>query len=175
MYIHEYIHRILWSLYQKVRMHLKAVIREYGTSGGYLVATGADVIFASPFSDVGGLGITMSYLEQTEKNAQDGVRYVPLASAPFKDYGNPNKPLTATERMLIERDLKIYHEHFVQEIAENRNLPIEQVAKLADGSSVPGSLALQNKLIDAIGDQETARAWFAEELDLPPEEVEFCE
>ncbi|MBI4086946.1 S49 family peptidase [Candidatus Kaiserbacteria bacterium] len=151
------------------------LIREAGTSGGYLIATGADVVIASPFSDVGSIGMTMSYVENWEQNERDGLRYVPLASAEFKDYGDPNKPLTSAEHALIERDLKIYHEQFVKEVAENRNLPIEEVAKLADGSSMPGSLALEHKLVDVLGDQETARTWFAEQLGIPPEEVVFCE
>jgi len=152
-----------------------ALIREMGTSGAYLLATGAETIIASPFSDVGSIGITLSYLENTAKNTKEGLQYISLASAKFKDYGNPDKPLTPVERDLIERDLKIYHEQFVKEVAENRNLPLEQVAKLADGSSMPGALALENKLIDALGDQETARAWFAEQLEISPEEVVFCE
>ena len=152
-----------------------AVIREYGASGGYLAATGADVIFASAFSDIGSIGITMSYLDNTAKNTMDGLRYVPLTSALFKDYGNPDKPLTQSERFLIERDLKIYHDHFVKMVSENRNLSIEQIAKLADGSSMPGSLALKNELIDALGDQETARDWFAEKSNLLLEDVVFCE
>src|SRR3989344_1171382 len=66
---------------------IAALILEYGTSGGYLAATGADTIFASSLSDVGSIGITMSYLENVEKNRKEGLRYVPLSSAPFKDYG----------------------------------------------------------------------------------------
>ena len=152
-----------------------ALIRETGTSGAYLLATGAETIIASPFSDVGSIGITMSYLENTAKNTNEGLQYVSLASAKFKDYGSPDKPLTSLERDLIERDLKIWHDYFVKEVAENKNLPIEQVAKLADGSSMPGSLALENNLIDALGDRETARAWFAEQLEISLEEVVFCE
>ncbi len=152
-----------------------ALIREYATSGGYWVATGADFIIASPLSDVGSIGITMSYLEQVEKNAREGLRYISLVSAPFKDYGNPNKPLTFAERQLLERDLKIAHDEFVRQVSENRNIPLAEVARLADGSSMPGSLALENNLIDALGDQETAREWFAQELGLAVGEVEFCE
>src|SRR3989344_1857772 len=48
-----------------------ALIREYGVSGGYLAATGADTIFASPLSDVGSIGITMSYLENVGKNTKN--------------------------------------------------------------------------------------------------------
>lgn len=166
---------IIANGFKRASLPVVALIREIGTSGAYLAATGAKTIIASPFSDIGSIGITMSYLDNTSKNNKDGLRYIPLTSAQFKDYGNPDKPLTLAERTLIERDLKIYHEQFVKEVAENRDLPPEQVAKLADGSSMPGALALENKLIDALGDQETVRAWFAEQLKLPTEEVVFCE
>ncbi|OGI91583.1 hypothetical protein A2933_02645 [Candidatus Nomurabacteria bacterium RIFCSPLOWO2_01_FULL_46_18] len=152
-----------------------ALIREFGTSGGYLAATGADTIFASPLSDVGSIGITMSYLENVGKNTKDGLRYVQLSSAPFKDYGDPNKPLTAAERMLLERDLKIYHEEFVKQVAENRSMPVEEVTKLADGSSMPGALALENGLIDALGNQDSTRAWFAAEIGVSADDITFCE
>ncbi len=52
---------------------------------------------------------------------------------------------------------------------------MEDVAKLADGWSMPASLALENKLIDAIGDKEDVRAWFAKQLDIAPEDVVFCQ
>jgi protease-4 len=166
---------IITNGFKNSSLPVVALIREIATSGAYLSATGAQTIIASPFSDVGSIGITMSYLENTLKNSKEGLEYVSLISAKFKDYGNPDKPLTSAERDLLERDLKIYHDQFVKEVAENRNLPIEQVAKLADGSSMPGALALENKLVDALGDQETARAWFAERLEITPEEVIFCE
>ena len=98
-----------------------------------------------------------------------------LSSAPFKDYGDPNKPLTAAERALFERDLKIYHEEFVRQVAKNRNMPVEEVAKLADGSSMQGTLALERGLIDALGNQAATRAWFAKQLDLTIPDIQFCE
>lgn len=166
---------IIANAIKKSPLPTVALIREIGTSGAYLAATGAQIIIASPFSDIGSIGVTMSYLENTAKNAKEGLRYVPLVSAQFKDYGDPDKSLTYAERILIERDLKILHEQFVKEVAENRGLSIEQVSKLADGSSMPGELALKNKLIDSIGDQETARYWFAEQLKITPKDVVFCE
>jgi len=152
-----------------------ALIREFGTSGGYLAATGADTIFASPLSDVGSIGITMSYLENVGKNTKEGLRYVQLSSAPFKDYGDPNKPLTAAERALIERDLKIYHEEFVRQVAANRDMPVKEVTKLADGSSMPGELALENGLVDVLGNQAAIRSWFAAEIGVSADDITFCE
>lgn len=151
-----------------------ALIREAGTSGGYLVASAADTIIASPMSDVGSIGISMSYVGNWEQNADSGLTYVPLISAPFKDYMHPDKPLTAKERSLLERDLDILHKHFVQMVADNRDMTVEQITALADGSIMPGSLAIENGLIDKLGDEQTAREWFASELNMPVEEVVFC-
>lgn len=49
------------------------------------------------------------------------------------------------------RDLEIMHDIFVKAVSENRNLPIDKVKALADGSSMPGEMALENGLIDKIG------------------------
>ncbi|QQR65083.1 signal peptide peptidase SppA [Candidatus Kaiserbacteria bacterium] len=152
-----------------------AFILDYAASGGYYVATGADTIIANPFSDVGSIGITMSYLDYSKQNAEQGLEYVSLSSGKFKDSGTPDRALTAEERALFERDLKIYHDTFVKEVAQNRNLPVEDVAKLADGSTLPAPLALEAKLIDQIGGKEDARAWFAEQLGMNVEDVVLCQ
>jgi len=156
-------------------MPVAAYIVEVGASGGYLVATGADTIIASPFSDVGSIGVTMSYLDYTQQNRAEGIEFVSLSSAKFKDYGSPDKIMTAEERSLLERDLNIYHDEFVKQVAENRDMSLEDVEKLADGSTMPGSLALEAGLIDSLGDRETVREWFAQELGLDSEEVVFCQ
>lgn len=152
-----------------------ALIREMGTSGGYWAATGAEHLIASPISDVGSIGITMSYLDNVGLNEKDGYTYVALTSAPYKDAGNPNKTLTATERAQFERDINLVHDYFVKDVALNRNLAVEAVQALADGSSMTGALALERGLVDELGDQETARAWFAQKLSLPVSDIIFCE
>jgi protease-4 len=151
-----------------------ALIGGVGASAAYLIATGAKTIIASPFSDVGSIGVTMSYLEKSEKNNKEGLRYVRLISAEFKDYGTENKPLRPSERNILERNLNVWHQYLVELVAKNRGLPIDDVKKLADGSSWPGALALENKLIDQLGDWETSRLWFAKQLNMDPKDVVFC-
>jgi protease IV len=151
-----------------------AFIVGVGASAGYFVASAADTIIASPFSDVGSLAVTMSFLNYAQQNEAEGIEYISLTSGEFKDYGSPDKPVTEAERALFNRDLSIWHYELVKQIATNRNLPVETVAALADGSSLPSSLALEAQLIDAVGNLETVRAWFASELEMTPEEVIFC-
>lgn len=150
-------------------------IGDMGASGGYMVAAATDYLLASAMSDVGSIGVTMSYLEETEKNEEEGLTYVELSTGKFKDAGSPYKPLTEEERALFERDLEIVHDHFVDLVARYRDLPVEQVAALADGSTMTGQRAVENGLIDAIGGREEARLSFSELLGIDPTDIEFCE
>jgi protease-4 len=154
-----------------------ALIGDIGASGGYMVATAADRILASRMSDVGGIGVTMSYVEESEKNRQEGRTFVPLSSGIFKDAGNPDKPLTAQERELFEAQLQEVHDAFVSIVAENRNLEVEVVRGLATGATMTGSTALTNGLIDALGSRRQAKAILAELIgdDMTADNIEYCE
>ena len=146
-----------------------AVIRGGAVSGGYLIASGADRIYASEMSDLGGIGITMSYLDYSQQNKKEGVIYQQLSSGKFKDTGDPDKDLTIEEKELFMRDLKISHEIFVKRVAENRELDIEKVEKLADGFTMLGRAAKENGLIDEVGDIYSAKEWIRKELKIEPE------
>src|SRR5690606_19084068 len=67
-------------------MPVVALVGDRAASSGYMIATGADTIIASPFSDVGSIGLTMSYLDTSRYNREHGYEYVELTSAPYKDY-----------------------------------------------------------------------------------------
>lgn len=155
-------------------LSILAHIGDYGTSGAYLAALGADAIQASPYADVGGIGITMSYLSYAEQNEQSGASFESLSTAPLKDYGNPDKPLTEAERERILSDLQVMHDTFVATVAAERGISLEEARTLADGASLPGARALEAKLVDGVGGRAQARAWFARDLGIPEEEVIFC-
>lgn len=144
-----------------------AFIRDLGASSGYLASVGADTIFASKFSDVGSIGVTMSYLQETEKNTKDGLTYIDLSSGKFKDSGSPNRELSAEEKEIFMRDVKINHEHFVNLVAENRKLDLAKVRKLADGSTLTGESAKKEGLIDEIGTYSDVKEFLAKKLGEP--------
>jgi len=161
----------MMTVFKQSKKPVIAFIRSAGLSAAYLAATGAETIFASNFSDVGSIGVTMSYLQEAEKNAKEGLLYVDLSSGAYKDTGNPARLLSEDEKQLLMRDIKIGHEYFVKLVSENRNLDIEKVRKLADGSSVMGEAALKNGLIDKIGIFPDVVDFLSEKLNTP---VEIC-
>ncbi|MDD4290392.1 MAG: S49 family peptidase [Patescibacteria group bacterium] len=148
-----------------------AIIREYGDSAAYMAASGASRIFASKNSDVGGIGVTGSYLDNVNKNNKDGLNYISLSSGKFKDTGDPNKALTTEEKQYLMRDVNILHQNFVELVAENRNMDIEKVKKLADGSTMLGEMALQNGLIDQIGGLQETKDYLKDKIG---EDIEIC-
>jgi protease-4 len=146
-----------------------AFIRNAGLSAAYLAATGAETIFASNFSDVGSIGVTMSYLQEAEKNAKEGLSYVNLSSGAYKDTGNPARTLSEDEKQLLMRDVEISYDYFVKLVSQNRNLSIEKVKNLADGSSMMGEAALKNGLIDKIGIYPDVLNFLSKKIGTPAE------
>ena len=146
-----------------------AVIREIAASGAYLIATGAKRIYASRLSDVGGIGATISYLDYSQKNKQEGLIYQQLSSGKFKDTGNPDKELTDEERELLMKEIEKSHQIFVEKVAVNRNLDINKIEKLANGSTLLGQDAKDNGLIDEIGNIDNAKDWLRNQLGIEPE------
>jgi len=150
------------ELANKIKSMTKPVvvmIREAGLSAGYWVASAGDRVFASRLSEVGSIGVTMSYLDESGINEKSGYIWNDLSTGRFKDSGNRQKPLTDEERAIFERDLNIIHEEFVRVVAENRGLSVEKVRELADGSSMLGQMALEKGLIDEIGFMEEVKEY----------------
>ncbi len=145
-----------------------AWIRAYGDSAAYWIASAADTIIASEESDIGSIGVTSSYTDNAKQNTEEGLTYNSLSTGKYKDLGNPNKSLTAEERALVERGNKITLEHFIKTIATNRNLAIEKVQALADGSSWLGEEALSLGLIDKLGTYPVVLAHLKEVLKEEP-------
>lgn len=142
-----------------------AVIRQSGASAAYWAATGADKIFASKNSDVGSIGVTMSYLENIDKDK----KWVDLSTGKYKDTGDPDKPLTEDERQLLLRDLNVVYQNFMQAVSDNRNISLDKVKAVADGSTVLGDKAKSLGLIDEIGSWDQAEKYLGEQIGEKPE------
>lgn len=151
------------------------LIGDIGASGGYMIAAATDHLIASRMSIVGSIGVTMSYVEQSKQNEEDGLTYVELNSGKFKDSGSPDKPLSEEERDLFQRDLDDLYETFINMISNFRNLPLEEVRILADGSTLNGERARDAGLVDEVGGRHEAKFALAKILNLEIEEIIFCE
>lgn len=143
-----------------------AVIREIGTSGAYWAASAADYVVANEFSVTGSIGVISSYLEFSKLFEKYGVTYQRLVSGQYKDIGTPYKSMTGEERVIMQEKINKIHDVFVSKVASNRNMSFENIKALATGEFYLGSEALDNGLIDKIGDEETAKNYLKKRLNL---------
>ncbi len=154
------------EIYEAIKYAQKPVvahIREAGLSAAYYAIADADKIYSLRNSSVGSIGVTQSYLDYTESNSNEGLKFVELAAGKFKDSGTPDRALTQEERNLFMRDLTIVHENFIRAVAEGRNLAVEEVQKLADGSMMLGQQAIESGLVDEIGGYNEAVTFIEDE------------
>lgn len=145
-----------------------ALIRSQGLSAAYYAASGADVIFSSANSMVGGLGVTMSYLDKVEKNEREGLYYNSLSVGRYKDAGDPNKQLTVGEREVLLDTGNILYSNLLQDIAGNREIDQTDLKTLADGRPFVGTEAKENGLVDGIGDFRIVKQYLSKKIESVP-------
>lgn len=154
---------------KRVKKPTIALIRGVGDSAAYMIATGAQKIYASRFSEVGNIGITMSYLDYSQQSASEGIIYQEISSGEFKDMGNPYKELTQEEKELFLSFVQDLNDIFIEMVSTNRNLDILKVREMADGSIMTAEDAKTRGLIDEIGDLEDVKDFLESELKIDPQ------
>lgn len=150
-----------------------AVIREVGASGGYWVASSADYIIANRMSITGSIGVIGSYLEFAGFLDQYNVTYQRLVSGKYKDAGSPFKELSDEEEGLIQDILDEIHNDFITTVAENRDLPYDDVKEMATGMVFTGKNAKDLGLVDELGGIEEAKDYLNRTLNITPSIVEY--
>lgn len=125
-------------------------------SGGYYIATPADIIVANPGSVTGSIGVKMELpiLERLFKKI--GINFEVIKSKEHKDIGSPFRQMTPRERALLQDVVNSAYEQFISVIVENRKLPEATVRSIADGRILTGEQAIEFGLVDTLGSLEDA-------------------
>lgn len=139
-----------------------AVMREVAASGGYMVALGADRIFAQEGSITGSIGVLLQATELTGMLEKLGITTEAVKSGPLKAVPSPLEPLTAEGRQAAMDVVQDMFEIFLAMLAERRQMSREEALGFSDGRVYTGRQAASKGLIDEIGGEKEARAWLAE-------------
>jgi protease-4 len=131
-------------------------IETLGASGGFYVAVASNKIYANPASIVGSIGVITQWYNYGEFLRWIKMKDVTIKAGELKDAGNPAREMTPAEREYIQNLINDMHVQFIKAVAEDRNLKDEDVKPLADGRVWTGSQALSLKMVDEVGDFETA-------------------
>ena len=161
------------------RIPTVAVMGGTATSAGYMVAIATDHVIARRGTLTGSIGVILQTADVTELLGKLGIKPEVFKSGPMKAQPNPLEPLSPAAREATQDVLMELYDQFVDMVVDRRGMPRESVLALADGRVYSGRGAKENGLIDAIGAEDTARAWLESvhgvPADLPVREIEYGE
>ena len=151
----EIILRELQLLHQK-----KPIIVSMGdvaASGGYYIACAADSIFAMPTTITGSIGV-FSMMFNTEKLMTNklGITFDQVKNAPYADFPNGTRPMTAEEGAMMQRGVDSIYALFKRRVANGRKMSEADVDSIAQGRVWTGIAAKKNGLVDGLGNLDRA-------------------
>jgi protease-4 len=126
-------------------------------SGGYYISAPADLIIASPQTLTGSIGVIMEFPQVQGAMDKIGIKMEVVKSAEHKDIGSPFRPMTDSDRALLQGVVTDAYDQFVEIVATERELPLDSVRGFADGRIMTGRQALAFGLVDTLGTFEDAK------------------
>ena len=104
-----------------------------------------------------------------------GIKAINITSGENKGMGDATQPLTEEQKAIYQGLVDDAFDKFVAVVAEGRDMTDAEVRKIADGRVYTAGQALENGLIDAVGELEEAYADMEDEYDLSGCDVHVME
>ena len=126
-------------------------------SAAYEISAQADYIYVAKSTEIGAIGTAMQVTDLSGLLDMLGVDIDVITSADSKDSSYGFRPLTDEERAYYQRMINQINEMFIENVAQGRNMTVDDVRKLATGLAFTGIDAVDNGLADEVGTLEDAQ------------------
>src|ERR1700730_3332642 len=149
----------IYSALVKTRARKPVVVYmdSLAASGGYYVSCGGKFLMANETTITGSIGVIIQTLNYEQLFNKIGLASVVFKSGKFKDMINGARPVTPEERELVQGFVMKTYDKFLGIVSKERNLPADSLRNgVADGRILSGKEALDNKLVDDLGQIEDA-------------------
>ena len=130
---------------------------DYAASGGYYISCAANKIVAEPTTLTGSIGIFGIMPDASELLTNKlGLHFDGVKTHKMADMGSMSRPFNTEESALMQQMVNQGYALFTKRCAEGRNIPLEELCKIAEGRVWTGSMAKELKLVDELGGLDTA-------------------
>ncbi|HEX4553637.1 MAG TPA: signal peptide peptidase SppA [Xanthobacteraceae bacterium] len=144
------------------------VVDGMAASGGYIAAMASDHIIAQSMSLVGSVGVLFQYPNFTDLLKTIGVQVETIRSTPLKATPDGFGPTSPESRAAVESIVMDSYAWFRGTVQDRRKLTGEALGRVVDGRVFTGRQAMDLKLIDEIGNEQTALDWLAKQKGVDP-------
>jgi protease-4 len=155
---------------------VKPVVASFGdvaASGGYYIATQANVIIADPTTITGSIGV-FGVVPNFKgfMNKKLGVTFDGTTTHRHSDFVNVMRPLSAEERDVLQASVENIYDTFLTRVSTGRNIPKPDVDDIGQGRVWSAGDAKRLGLVDEFGGLTDAVRIAAEKADLTDYSVE---
>ncbi|HTZ83041.1 MAG TPA: signal peptide peptidase SppA [Candidatus Acidoferrales bacterium] len=154
----EEIYREVKRVREEKKKKIVVSIETVGASGAFYVSAGADKIYADNGSIVGSIGVIAQWVNYGDLLKWAKLKDVVIKTGEFKDTGNPARDLTPAEQAYMQSLIDNMFGQFIKAVADGRGMKYDDVKAIANGKVWTGEEAASMRLIDKIGDFQTAVA-----------------
>ncbi|UVK77502.1 MAG: protease IV, a signal peptide peptidase [Sodalis sp. Fse] len=124
-------------------------------SGGYWISTPANIIIASESTLTGSIGIFGMINTVENSLGSIGVHTDGVTTSPLADV-SMTKTLPTEFAQMMQLNVENSYKNFITLVAQSRHKTLEEIDKIAQGRVWIGNDALENGLVDNLGDFDDA-------------------
>lgn len=147
-----------------------AVANDMAFSAAYALASAASRVFVSRTGGVGSIGVIAMHVDQSEKDAQDGVHYTAVFAGDRKNDLNPHEPISSEAHAFLKAEVNRIYGLFIETVARHRGIEPSAVRDTEAGLFF-GQAAVAMGLADAVGTFDDALAQLLASLSPNPTPV----
>lgn len=158
----------MWFAAKQLRAKKPLIVSmsDYAASGGYYMSCIADTIVAQPTTLTGSIGIFGMFPNFAGIADKIGVNFSTVKTNELSDFGNTMRPMTASERVILQNYINRGYELFISRCAEGRGVSGDEIKRVAEGRVWTGADALELGLVDVLGGLDDAIAIAAQKAEL---------
>jgi len=148
---------IIWNEVQLCKKPIIASMGDMAASGGYYISMACDTILAEPSTITGSIGVFGLFFQgQKFLNEKIGITSDRVKTGQYSDIGSFTRPVSSSERVIIQSEVDRIYESFTQKAAKGRKISVDKLKEVAKGRVWSGTQAKEIKLVDMFGGLDDA-------------------
>ena len=154
---------LIWRELELTKKELPLVVSmgDVAASGGYYIACNADRIFAEPTTISGSIGVFGAIPNMSKLADNIGINAEQVSTNKSPNY-SLFEPISDDFRAVTTEGVEDFYNTFVKRVSAGRNMSVQAVDSIAQGRVWSGVDAMQNGLVDELGNLEDAISYAAE-------------
>lgn len=155
----------MWHVVRRAAEEKPVIVSMGSTaaSGGYYISAPADSIVADPLTVTGSIGVFGVLVDASGLFENHlGVTFDDVQTSPYADMFSGLRPLRPAEEERVQAYVDTTYATFLRRVADGRDMAVSEIDSVARGRIWTGRQALEQGLVDVLGNLDDAVTLAAE-------------